>query len=210
MPHSLLDKIITGLDDRLRALHIKPKSYRPSPAAAHPAVTLNAADRRRSVGLMRVNHSGEVCAQALYAGQALVARSSQTRELLLQAGKEECDHLSWCEERLQALQAQSSQLNRLWYGLSFSLGALMGTASDQISLGFVHATEQQVGQHLRDSLAKLPTADGRSKAVIELMLAEEEEHGERALAAGGRDFPEIVKTLMAGAAKTMTKSSYYI
>ena len=210
MPHSLLDRIITSLDDRLRARVKKRKSCRSSPAAAHPAVTLNAVDRRQSVGLMRVNHSGEVCAQALYAGQALMARGSKTRDALLQAGNEEYDHLSWCEERLQELQAQPSKLNRLWYGLSFSLGALVGAASDQISWGFVNAIEQQVGQHLRDSLARLPATDNRSKAVLELMLTEEEAHGKQALAAGGHDFPEVVKELMAGTAKVMTKSSYYI
>jgi ubiquinone biosynthesis monooxygenase Coq7 len=157
---------------------------------------------------MRVNHAGEVCAQALYQGQALTAKLPAVREEMEHAADEEIDHLAWCQERLQQLDSHPSLLNPLWYGLSFGIGAAAGKISDRISLGFVAATEDQVCKHLEDHLQRLPEQDERSRAVVEQMLVDEEKHAHSALNAGGMRFPAPVKGLMTLVSKAMTKTSY--
>ena len=159
---------------------------------------------------MRVNHTGEVAAQALYHGQAFVARSGATRDLLLQAAREETDHLAWCETRLSELQSRTSYLNPLWYVGSFALGALAASFGDRTSLGFVAETERQVEGHLDQHLARLPAKDARSRAILEAMRADEIEHGSAARAAGGADLPAPARALMAHTARVMTRTAYWI
>ena len=167
-------------------------------------------ERRHAAGLMRVNHTGEVCAQALYQGQALTARLPDVREEMEQAAAEEVDHLVWCEERLDQLGSHTSALNPIWYGMSFALGAAAGIAGDRWSLGFVAATEERVCRHLEEHLEQLPASDHRSRRIIEQMLEDERRHGEAALDAGGENYPEPVKRAMADVAKLMTRSSYRV
>jgi ubiquinone biosynthesis monooxygenase Coq7 len=159
---------------------------------------------------MRVNHTGEVAAQALYHGQALVARSGTTREMLLGAAREETDHLAWCETRLSELQSRTSYLNPLWYAGSFAIGALAATFGDRMSLGFVAETERQVEGHLDQHLERLPQADTRSRAILEAMRADEIEHGRAARAAGGADLPAPARALMRHTARVMTRTAYWI
>jgi ubiquinone biosynthesis monooxygenase Coq7 len=159
---------------------------------------------------MRVNHTGEVCAQALYQGQALTAKLPTVREEMREAAAEEVDHLVWCEERLRQLNSRPSVLNPAWYGLSFAMGALAGAVGDAVSLGFVAATEERVCAHLKDHLRQLPEDDRRSRLILQQMLEDEERHGANALAAGGHDFPRPVKTAMTALSQVMTRSSYYV
>lgn len=184
--------------------------FSPSPANAYSEPDLSEQERKRAAGLMRVNHCGEVCAQGLYQGQAATAKLTEVREEMDRAALEELDHLAWCEQRLKELDSHTSVLNPLWYGLSFGVGAGAGLISDRLSLGFVAATEEQVGKHLQSHLEKLPLEDDKSRAVVQQMLEDEREHGERALAAGGTEFPAPVKTLMTLASKLMTSASYRI
>lgn len=165
---------------------------------------------RHSAGLMRVNHTGEVCAQALYQGQALTAKLPHVRDEMEHAADEEVDHLAWCEERLVELDSHTSLLNPLWYGLSFGVGAAAGLISDKISLGFVAETEDQVCAHLEKHLAQLPEHDYRSRAVVLHMLEDEAKHAHHARQAGGIRFPKPLKATMAISSKLMTKSSYYL
>jgi ubiquinone biosynthesis monooxygenase Coq7 len=159
---------------------------------------------------MRVNHSGEVAAQALYHGQALAARSERTRDLLLKAAREETDHLAWCEQRLRELDSRPSLLNPLWYAGSFAIGATAAAFGDRTSLGFVSETERQVEGHLDSHLARLPPQDGRSRAIVDAMRADEIAHGSSARAAGASELPAVVKILMRTTAKIMTRSAYWI
>ena len=159
---------------------------------------------------MRVNHSGEVCAQALYRGQALTAKLGDTRTKMEQAASEELDHLSWCNKRLEELDNKPSILNPLWYGMSFSMGAMAGLIGDNWSLGFVHETEEQVVKHLDSHLDKLSKKDLKTKVVIEQMRIDEEQHSEEALKAGAEILPNEIKDLMSKVAKVMTNSSYHI
>ena len=159
---------------------------------------------------MRINHTGEVCAQALYQGQALTAKTETIKTAMQASAKEEEDHLAWCEERLSQLGSRPSYLNPLFYGLSFGMGAIAGAAGDKWSLGFVAATEDQVCQHLRDHLQQLPEDDLQTRAILEQMLADEEHHGEKALEHGGVAFTSPSKRLMTGLSKLMTKTTYRI
>jgi ubiquinone biosynthesis monooxygenase Coq7 len=159
---------------------------------------------------MRVNHAGEVCAQALYQGQALTAKLPQVREEMQQAAQEEVDHLVWCKERLDELNSHTSVLNPVWYGLSFGLGALAGAAGDKWSLGFVAATEERVCRHLKDHLKQLPERDRKSRLILQTMVEDEQRHGDTAMAAGGAELPAPVKNVMTAVANVMTKSSYYL
>lgn len=208
---SHVDKAINGFDRVLRTLTTGNTSHRPSPAKAidNPKV-LTENERKHAAGLMRVNHAGEVCAQALYQGQALTAKLPEIRQEMDSAAQEERDHLAWCEDSLDRLNAQPSLLNPLWYGLSFSLGAGAGLISDKVSLGFVAATENQVCEHLEKHMEGLPENDHKSKAVVKQMLEDEDKHAQSALAAGGYDFPRPVKKLMSVVSKVMTESSYRI
>lgn len=208
---SLLDQLIDNADQVLRTLGGDAnQAARPSPAENTPEPELSESERRHAAGLMRVNHTGEVCAQALYQGQALTARLPDVRDEMEQAAAEEIDHLVWCEERLKQLGSHTSRLNPMWYGLSFAMGAAAGLVGDRWSLGFVAATEDRVCRHLEDHLERLPKDDQRSRRIVEQMLEDERRHGEAALEAGGEDFPEPVKRAMAGLSRFMTDSSYRV
>jgi 3-demethoxyubiquinol 3-hydroxylase len=204
-----LDRLLIQADHALRTVTDQRRAVtRPSPAGGLAEAQLDTNAREHAAGLMRVNHSGEVCAQALYQGQALTASLPRVREEMEHAAAEEVDHLQWCEERLGALQSRPSVLNPLWYGLSFGLGAGAGMVSDKISLGFVAATEEQVCKHLEEHLQRLPEDDRKSRAVVEQMLADERRHGHSALAAGGVNFPAPMKAAMTLVSKIMTSLSY--
>jgi ubiquinone biosynthesis monooxygenase Coq7 len=177
------------------------------PAASAP---LSDADRRKSAALMRVNHSGEVAAQALYHGQALISREPKTRDLLLHAAHEEADHLAWCETRLKELDSRPSLLNPVWYCGSFAIGALAAAAGDRTSLGFVVETERQVEGHLDEHLARLPADDSRSRAILNVMRTDEIGHGATAKSAGASELPAPIRALMRQVAKVMTTAAYWI
>jgi len=210
-----VDRFLSTLDQRLRDLTARSTSSaqgpsRASPAAGHKEPPLSAREREHAGGLMRVNHTGEVCAQALYQGQALVARSEATREKLISAAQEEADHLAWCEARLNELETAPSRLNPLFYMASFALGAATALAGDRVSLGFVHATEERVASHLRAHLKALPGEDRKSQLILQQMLTDEERHGEEALSHGGQEFPRPVKDVMSLASNLMTRTTYWI
>jgi 3-demethoxyubiquinol 3-hydroxylase len=206
-----LDSAIAALDRALRAVFAPARASRPAPAApAGSEQSLTEAERRSSAALMRVNHAGELAAQALYHGQALMARSEATREMLLAAAQSESDHLAWCEGRLRELGARPSLLNPLWYGGSFLLGAGAAIRGDRASLGFVAETERQVEGHLDDHLGRLPAGDARSRAILETMRAEEIAHGATAAAAGGMPLPLAVRVLMRHTARVMTGTAYWV
>ena len=213
---SAIDHWVMGFDRVMRTISPgSTRSHRPSPAKDIPSSTaqpsaLDAKTKRHIGGLMRINHTGEVCAQALYQGQALTAKTDTIKAAMQASAKEEEDHLAWCEERLSQLNSRPSYLNPLFYGLSFGMGAIAGAAGDKWSLGFVAATEDQVCQHLRDHLELLPKDDQQTRAILEQMLADEEHHGEKALEHGGIAFNSSAKTLMTGLSKLMTKTTYRI
>lgn len=209
---SFVDRLIVQADRALRTLAGAGDltAERPSPATRLPNRELNEQEKRHAAGLMRVNHAGEVCAQALYQGQALTAKLPDVRLEMEKAAAEEVDHLVWCQQRIDELGSHTSYLNPLWYGLSFAIGAGAGLVSDRVSLGFVAATEDQVCRHLNSHLAKLPVEDFKSRAVVEQMLEDEARHADAALAAGGMDFPAPVKVVMTLVSKAMTFSSYRI
>jgi len=209
---SLIDTFIINADRALRTLAAgnDMTSERPSPARSLNEADLSDAERKKSAALMRVNHTGEVCAQALYQGQALTAKLPDVRAEMEKAAEEEIDHLVWCQERIDALGSHTSYLNPVWYGLSFAIGAGAGLVSDKVSLGFVAATEDQVGKHLQDHLQALPEHDARSRAVVGQMLEDEARHADMALSAGGYNFPAPVKGLMTLVSKVMTTTSYRI
>lgn len=231
---SPLDTLISAADRALRAVFAPARASRPRPVPAATAPTSSApvgttvpvsapdaetrdrraalvdAERRTSAALMRVNHAGEIAAQALYHGQALVARSPTTRELLLKAAREETDHLAWCETRLNELDSRPSLLNPLWYAGSFAIGAMAALLGDRASLGFVVETERQVEGHLDEHLDRLPPDDVRSRAILETMRSDEIAHGMNAKAAGGVELPSPVRALMRGTARVMTGTAYWI
>ncbi|MDO8698555.1 MAG: 2-polyprenyl-3-methyl-6-methoxy-1,4-benzoquinone monooxygenase, partial [Pseudomonas sp.] len=184
--------------------------YRPSPAIVQQEAQLDANTTRHVAGLMRINHTGEVCAQGLYQGQALTAKLPQVRDAMEHAAEEEIDHLAWCEQRIRQLGSHPSVLNPLFYGLSFGVGAVAGMISDKVSLGFVAATEDQVCKHLDEHLQQLPAEDQKSRAILEQMRSDEAEHAAGAIEAGGFRFPAPVKFGMSLLAKVMTKSTYRI
>lgn len=209
--YSLFDKLIHNADQALRTLVPgAAQEYRPSPAQQRDHHELNETEARHAAGLMRINHTGEVCAQALYQGQALTARLPEVRDAMEEAAREEIDHLVWCEQRIQELGGRTSLLNPVFYGLSFGIGALAGKISDRVSLGFVAATEEQVCKHLSQHMTSLPVQDEKSKAVLLQMLEDEARHATTALDAGGYKFPLPVKLAMTAMSKVMTKSVYRI
>jgi ubiquinone biosynthesis monooxygenase Coq7 len=216
-----LDTFISAADRALRALLAPPAAGRPMPApaplpareaqradAALPVPALSADQKRESAALMRVNHAGEVAAQALYHAQALFARDAEVRDFMLHAAREETDHLSWCETRLKELGARPSVLNPLWYAGSFGIGALAALLGDRASLGFVAETERQVEGHLKSHLDRLPREDLRSRAIVEAMCHDEAGHGREARNAGGATLPGPVRELMRRTARVMTHTSY--
>jgi ubiquinone biosynthesis monooxygenase Coq7 len=184
--------------------------YSQAAATAVAGVDLSEAERRESAALMRVNHAGEVAAQALYHGQALVSRSTATRNMLLKAAREEEDHLAWCETRLKELGSRPSLLNPVWYCGSFVIGALAAATGDRTSLGFVVETEKQVEGHLDEHLARLPSGDTRSRAILNVMRTDEIGHGAAAKSAGASELPAPVRVLMRHAARVMTTAAYWI
>jgi len=207
--YSPMDHLVMQADQALRTLFGQPATTgRPNPAAEIPEADLDERERRHVAGLMRVDHAGEVCAQALYQGQALTARLEEVRAGMERAAAEENDHLDWCEGRLKELDSHKSILNPLWYAGSFAIGALAGAAGDKWSLGFVAETEHQVVRHLDDHLARLPEQDGKSRAILEQMKEDEGRHATVALEAGGAKLPWPVRKLMTLTSKLMTGVAY--
>lgn len=205
---NLADRLVLQLDQALHTLIPgSSTATRHTPAAAVEEAELSPQERQQAAALMRINHTGEVCAQALYQGQALTARLPDVRTSMDHAAREEIDHLAWCETRLQELDSRTSLLNPLWYAMSFGMGATAGLVGDKWSLGFVGETERQVCEHLEDHLDRLPVNDQKSRAVLTQMIVDERTHGEAAMAAGGAELPLPVKAgmkLMAGVMKTLT------
>ena len=205
------DNLIHQFDTVLRTLvpHAA-QSSRPTPAVKALDGDMDDAERQHAEGLMRINHTGEVCAQALYQGQGLTAKLTDTRNQMEHAAQEEVDHLAWCDQRLKELDGRTSYLNPLFYAASFGLGAAAGAVGDRVSLGFVAATEEQVGRHLDAHLKTLPAGDRRSRAILEQMRADEAHHERWALEAGGARFSTPVKFGMRLVSKVMTKSVYRV
>ena len=209
--YSPLDRLLLQADTAMRTLlPFSGQPTRPSPAIVQPESELDEKQTRHIAGLMRINHTGEVCAQALYQGQALTAKLPEVRKAMEQAADEEIDHLVWCEQRIRQLGSSPSILNPLFYGMSFGIGAVAGLISDKVSLGFVAATEHQVCKHLDEHLEQIPPEDEKSRAILEQMRIDEEHHADMALDAGGFRFPAPVKFGMSLMAKVMTKSTYRI
>jgi ubiquinone biosynthesis monooxygenase Coq7 len=206
-----LDRLISQLDEALRlSVGLAPEPSRPNPAGDQLAPELDDAQRRHVAGLMRINHTGEICAQALYAGQAATARSPAVREEMSRAAREELDHLAWCQARIDELGSHTSRLNPLWWAGSFAIGALAGLAGDRWSLGFLKETENQVEAHLEEHLGRLPETDARSNAILEQMTADEAQHAEMAEAAGAADLPRTVREAMRLAAGVMKAVAYRV
>jgi ubiquinone biosynthesis monooxygenase Coq7 len=205
-----LDKLITSFDKALRVISGVATATRPNPAAHAPDSKLEAAEQRRSAGLMRVNHVGEVCAQALYDAQARFTKGDAMRAQFEQAGREEEDHLAWTAQRLQELGSQPSVFNPLWYAGAFALGTVAARLGDARSLGFVVETERQVEAHLDSHLVELPVNDAKSRAIVEQMRNDEAAHGAAARALGAAEASAPVKAAMTAMAKVMTTTAYYI
>ena len=205
-----VDALIIEADKVLRTLFASQSSVRPHPDKDMPEVALTEAERRHVAGLMRVNHSGEVCAQALYQGQALTSRDPAVREALKEAAHEEVEHLAWTEQRLRELGSHTSWLNPFWYAGSLTLGVLAGKLGDRWNLGFLAETEKQVTAHLESHLDRLPEADEKSAAIIRQMAIDETSHAHTAEALGAARFPPMVKSLMQQTSKLMTGLSYRI
>lgn len=205
------DRIIIEFDKALRTLTGLVKNHREvpqAPALAQEDLTLP--ERRHAAGLMRVNHVGEICAQALYQAQGLTSSSSTLKQQLMSAALEEEDHLGWCAHRLKELGSRPSLLNPVWYAGAFGLGLMAGVAGDQVSLGFVVETEKQVEKHLDGHLQSLPVNDFASRVIVDQMRLEEIAHAEMARNAGAHELPEFIKIAMQASSKLMTKTAYYI
>jgi len=206
-----IDRIIIGIDQALRlSAGESPAPQRPNPAGDLPDLQMQEDARVHVAGLMRVNHAGEICAQALYAGQAATARDPKVREAMQQAADEEIDHLGWCESRLDELGSKPSLLNPLWYAGSFAIGAVAGLAGDRWSLGFVRETEIQVEAHLQDHLQRLPPEDTRSQAILDQMKTDEAQHARMAENAGAAELPSPIRAAMAFTAGIMKTLAYRI
>jgi 3-demethoxyubiquinol 3-hydroxylase len=205
----ILDPFIVAADRALRALTCRAHASRANPASTAPD-ELSEADRREAAALMRVNHAGEIAAQALYHGQAMAARSAGTRDLLLRAAEEETDHLAWCEQRLEELGSRPSVLSPFWYAGSFAIGAVAAALGDRTSLGFVAETERQVEGHLDEYIGRLPAGDQRSRAILTAMRTDEAQHGANARAAGASELPAPVRGLMRRVSRVMTFAAYWV
>ena len=205
------DNLLLNVDQALRTLFGRPQiTERSNPAGTLPEVELTESERDHIARLMRINHTGEVCAQALYQGQALTAHDPVIRKTMERSAAEENDHLDWCEQRVEELGGRLSLLNPLWYAGSFALGTLAGIAGDKWSLGFVAETEKQVEGHLDEHLEQVPQQDQRTRAILEQMKADEIEHGQKAVDHGGAQLPGPIRALMQATSKIMTKSVYRI
>jgi len=206
---SPLDQLIMQGDHAMRTIFGQPQiTERQYPADEIEDNEMNDTERKHVAGLMRINHAGEIAAQALYSGQALTAKLDEVRESMNRAALEENDHLDWTDKRLQELGSQRSLLAPFWYAGSFAIGAAAGAAGDKWSLGFVAETEKQVVKHLQDHLEKLPEDDERSRAILEQMKEDEQHHATVALEHGGRELPWVIKKLMTLTSKVMTKTAY--
>jgi ubiquinone biosynthesis monooxygenase Coq7 len=202
------DALILQVDKALRTVFATAASRRPYPDAGVDEVEMSETEKRHAVGLMRVNHSGEVCAQALYQGQALTARNPETARALIEASEEETEHLAWCEKRLNELGSHKSFFNPLWYAGSFTLGALAGALGDKWNLGFLAETERQVEGHLNEHLSELPEQDAKSRAIVEQMKVDEMKHADTAIEHGGVPLPMPVRQVMQMTSKVLTFASY--
>jgi ubiquinone biosynthesis monooxygenase Coq7 len=206
-----LDRLLASANNALRTVAAPAgRSARPNPAQHIIDADLDDHQKAHAAGLMRVNHAGEVCAQALYQGHAAVARDKSIEEQIQQAADEEFDHLAWCEERIHELGEGVSKLSPFWYAGAFAIGAASGMLGDKWSLGFIAETEKQVCAHLDSHLEALPLEDAKSRAIVEQMRDEEEEHGDNAIEAGAAELPAPVKRLMQLTAKVMTKTAYWV
>ncbi len=204
-----LDRLIAGVDTALRTVAAPAgRSPRANPAAAVAEADLDTRQKAHAAGLMRVNHAGEVAAQGLYQGHAVVARDREIEAQMQQAADEEFDHLAWCEQRLDELGERPSRLSPIWYAGAFAMGALSGVIGDKWSLGFIAETERQVCDHLDSHLDRLPVDDARSRAIVAAMRDEEAEHGKNAVAAGAAELPHALKILMQATARVMTTTAY--
>lgn len=206
--HGLLDPLLIAADEALRTLSGASSAARPMPSGETPRPS--EADRRVSAGLMRVNHTGEICAQALYSGQSLFAREPRVRAALREAAAEERDHLAWCRTRLHELGSRPSVLDPFWYASSFALGAVSGLAGDRWSLGFLAETEEQVERHLEGHLERLPREDGRSRAVVAQMRDDEARHGRTGRELGAAPLPWVVRRAMQATSRVMTRTAYWV
>jgi ubiquinone biosynthesis monooxygenase Coq7 len=205
-----IDKLIIGFDNALRTLLVPATTVRPVPGGDLPENDLSDIEKRESVALMRVNHVGEVCAQALYQGQALTARNVQVQQALSQAAREETEHLAWTERRIAELGGRKSLLNPLWYGGSFALGLVAGVLGDKWNLGFLAETERQVEAHLADHLQRLPHQDARSRAIVAQMKIDEACHATMAISHGGGELPVPVRFAMKLSSQAMTRTAYWV
>lgn len=209
--YSFLDRICINIDQGLRTLHQCPiTTDRANPAAAIKTDSLSTAEKRHSASLMRINHTGEVCAQALYQGQALTARTQTLREQMHHASLEENDHLEWCGTRLKELGSHTSYLNPLWYTGSLALGITAGLVGDKWSLGFLAETENQVVRHLKSHLSKLSKDDYKSRAIVDQMIIDEGEHETNAINAGANVLPTVIRKLMQFTSKIMTRTVHWV
>lgn len=205
-----MDSLLTAADNALRTLFATPRASEASPAQGVAEASLDPAQKKLAGALMRVNHVGEVCAQALYTAQAAVTRAPELREHLLEAAREETDHLAWTRQRLDALGSRPSLLNPLWFAGAFALGLAAAKVSDRASLGFVAETENQVAVHLQGHLTRLPEQDLASRAVVARMKDDEERHAAQARASGALELPPPARWAMKAAAKVMTTTAHYI
>ncbi len=205
-----MDSAILALDSALRTLFAPHRATRACPTVPESSTELSPAEQREAAALMRVNHVGEVCAQALYASQALATRDPALRRHFEAAAQEETDHLAWTRQRLDELKSRPSLLNPLWYAGAFGLGLVAGRLGDRVSLGFVVETERQVEAHLDSHLDRLPARDHASRAIVAQMKADERAHADQALAAGGVPLPAPVRVLMRAAAKVMTTTAHHV
>lgn len=205
-----IDRLIVAMDRGLRTLFAPAHSLRPVPGEALADSEFDGPSRAAAAALMRVNHSGEICAQALYQGQALTARASTAKQALEQAALEETEHLAWTERRIDELGGRKSLLNPVWYAGSFAIGAAAGLLGDRWNLGFLAETERQVVAHLEDHLQKLPAEDEKSRAIIEQMKLDEARHATSALSHGGMELPEAARIAMRLASRVMTRTAYWL
>jgi ubiquinone biosynthesis monooxygenase Coq7 len=206
----MIDDLLLSFDRALRTVAGAATSSRPTPGANLAVTELAPEERRHAAGLMRVNHTGEVCAQALYAAQALVARDASIKQAFARAAHEEEEHLAWTQQRLTELGDRASLLNPLWYAGSFAIGVAAGLAGDRVNLGFVVETERQVEEHLTGHMEQLPEADAKSRAIVEQMRDDEARHGAMAQAAGALELPFPIKRLMRAAADVMRLVAYRV
>ncbi len=206
----MLDQAIVEFDKALRTLFAPAPTSRPVPGAELPEADMTPAERQHVAALMRINHCGEICAQALYQGQSLTSRDPNVRKALAQAAWEETEHLNWTETRIAELGGRKSLLNPLWYAGSLALGVLAGKLGDAWNLGFLAETERQVEGHIESHLRQLPAHDGKSREILDRMKSDEMRHAETAVAQGARELPEVARTAMKWSSRLMTRTSYYV